>query len=122
MKKKQIKKFKVPIFTEEYSVWVYVGSLDLVETEALKYGVPKEYIMDHSRGRTFRMLPEKHPLIIVNGDLPASVAISTLAHEASHAVDYIADYVGVNDTNGEFRGHGISAICRAVLKTILNEI
>ena len=114
-----MKKVKVPIFTEEYSVWVYIGSPKDVAREARKY---VESIDSNwgkvNRGRTYNGLPyKKHPLIIVNGDLPYFEALATLAHEASHAMDYIVEFIGLDDRSGEFRGHGIGAIMRIVGKS-----
>lgn len=122
-----MKKYCVPIFTEEYKVVVYVGKKDEIIREAAKYakqssdkGCTLEWFKEtfNGRGHSFSF-PDLHPLILVNGDLPADTAIATLAHEACHAVEYIEDYITLNDTRGEFRGHGIAAVMRAVVKDLL---
>ena len=116
-----MKKIKVPILTEEYAVWVYIGKPEQVRKETSRYlgkEVEKEWNELH-RGRTYQGLNyKKHPLIIINGNLPYPIALATLAHEASHAVDYIAEFVGITDTSGEFKGHGIAAIIRGVGKVL----
>lgn len=116
-----MKKYKVPIFTEEYFVNVYIGNNNEIKKEAIKYGIKEEYLIENTRGMAFRMLPDKHPLIIVNGDLPTHIAIATLAHEGCHAINFISEYLHINDINGEFQAHGVSAILRATLKSILKK-
>lgn len=97
-----MKNIKVPIFTEEYKI----------EVEITKN------IKDEFRGRAFNRLPDKNPLIKINGDLSYYTALATLAHEASHAMDYIEEYLGLEDPSGEFHAHGIGAVMRIVGKSL----
>jgi hypothetical protein len=60
--------------------------------------------------------PDSNPLFIVDGDLPVPVGLATAAHEASHVMDYIIEYIGMDDKSGEFRGHGIGAVMRSINK------
>lgn len=101
-----MKKVKVPIFTEEYIITVEIRK----NNEDMK----------GFRGKAYNRFPEFGPLILLDGTLPYYVALATLAHEASHAMDYIEDYINLKDVNGEFRGHGIGAVVRAVGRVLNN--
>ena|SRR3990167_6815666 len=117
-----MKKYTVPILTEEYKVNVFIGR----KKELIKHG--EKYCNDknfssffNGRGLTvngFDFKPVKPPAIFVDGDLPYPIAIATLAHEASHAVDYLIDFLGIKDSSGELLAHGIAAIMRHSLKGI----
>jgi len=121
-----MKSLKVPIFTEEYAVEVRIGKrVDILKSAAKYLGVSLKAIENdygNCRGRAWNALDDvygvKHPIIVVDADLPYTVAIATLAHESSHALDFIEDFLGINDRNGEFHGHGIAAIMRRVGKVI----
>jgi hypothetical protein len=130
MRKKQTKKvfrIKVPIFTEEYSIIVVIGTRTQLFSVVAKYLEVSTKAVENDfggcRGRAWNALDDvyknKHPIIAINGDLPNHVALATLAHEASHAMDFIGDFIGIKDTNGEFHAHGISAVMRAVLLLII---
>lgn len=122
-----MKKFRVPIFTEEYAIVVYIGTKKEILKGASRYlGQSLKAIENgfgHCRGRAWNALHEvygrKHPLIVIDGDLPADVALATIAHESSHAMGFIEDFIGMADPNGEFHGHGIAAVMRAVNKVFL---
>lgn len=120
-----MKKIRVPIFTEEYAVNIYIGTRKEIVSSAAKYmkcsvkAVENDF--SRMRGMAWNCFPELNPLVIVDGDLPAPVALATLAHEASHALDFIEKNIGVSDGNGEFHGHGIAAIMRATGKIILKK-
>jgi len=124
-----MKKFKVPIFTEEYSVQVYIGTRHEIISAVARYLDCSYKAVDadfgNCRGRAWNALDpvygKRHPVIAVNGDLPVAVALATTAHEASHAMDFIESFIGVKDINGEFHAHGISAVMRAVGKVFLTE-
>ena len=115
-----MKKLRVPILTEEYVVNVYIGTHDELVFSGAKYlNQPTSFmegILKNVRGRAFNCFPERNPLIVVDGSIPFTISLATVAHEASHAMDYISDYICLEHT--EFRGHGIGAIMRAVLKVI----
>lgn len=124
-----MKKFRVPIFTEEYAVIVYVGTKAEIIKGAAKYlkqsvkAVENDY--QNCRGRAWNALDtvygNKHPLIVIDSSLPAHIALATIAHESSHALDFIEDYIGLDDRSGEFHGHGISAVMRAVNNVFLKK-
>jgi len=118
-----MKRFKIPIFTEEYKVVVFVGKRDETIRSLARYcGMSKELVSDQWKGRGVAFLfSGEYPVIAVDGDLPVPVCISVLAHEASHAMDSIADYIGIKDSSGEFKAHGVGAIMRLVLKDILKK-
>lgn len=110
------KKYIVPILTDEYHIVVLIGVPKKMVQEISRYtGLSKEEVwkdLDHCRGRSYNTLPNRSPLVVVNGTLPAVSAIATLAHEASHAMDFISDFVGIHD--GEFKAHGIGRTVRAL--------
>lgn len=116
-----MKKIRVPIFTEEYAINVYIGKEDEMLKAASKYmkcsfNATKNQF-EGNRGMAWNCFPEWNPLIGINGELPFRIALATLAHEACHAMDYIIEKIGINDRSGEFRCHGISAVMREVCKT-----
>jgi Zn-dependent peptidase ImmA (M78 family) len=122
-----MKKFKIPIFTNEYSVIVYIGKrIDLVR-EGAKFTTysPKTIERDfiNRRGVTYDLFAnQNHPLILIDGDMSAYDALATLAHEAVHAVRFIENYLGIKDSSDEFTGHGVGIIMRTVGKIILNNL
>lgn len=120
-----MKKYTVPIFTSEYFVTVLLGKREEICKEGAK--IAKEPLEKFTkefnwRGQAHNLLPKwKYPLIIVDWDLPAHIALSTLAHEAIHALDYIVEYLGMQDISGEFIAHGVGEIMRTVTKDILKK-
>lgn len=114
---------KVSIFTEEYFIWVYFGSRkEIVEAGAKYVGqTVKRFNKDflNSRGQHLDYLGKGlYSLIIVRTDLSKKVIRAVLAHEASHAMDSLQKYIGINDRNGEFKAHGIAAVMRQAGKYI----
>jgi len=118
-----MKKKEILILTEEYKVIVYIGTVEEMIKPVVKYtGEDIKWVTDvlsRARANAFNNLPTlKHPLITVNGNLDWEIAVASLAHEASHAMDYIADYTAIDDQNGEFKAQGIGCIMRHCLKLI----
>ena len=112
-----MKKLRVPIFTEEYAIVVYIGKRDEIRKAAEKYlGRPIKEFEEKHRGMAFNALPDNHPLIVLDGLLPAHIALATLAHEASHSMDDISDFINLHHT--EFHAHGIGAVMRVVGKCL----
>lgn len=112
-----MKRIRIPAFTEEYAINVYIGTPKELDRASRSYGDCDGF--DSSvRGRAWDFLPDKHPLIAVDGSLPFWESASTLAHEAVHAARFIADYVGVKDKNAEFEAHVVSAVMRGVMKLL----
>ncbi len=113
-----MKKIAVQIFTEEYRVNVCIGKRKEIVAEAAKYlGKPVERVekeFENARGMAWNCMPESNPFIIIDGALPAAIALSTLAHEASHALDYIKEFLCMDDRSGEFHAHGVAAVMRQV--------
>lgn len=113
-----MKKYRIPIFTEEYAVNVFIGKKDEVIKALAKYSTysPKTITKDFTgRGITYNLYPDKHPIIGINGELKAIQQIATLAHEAVHAIDYLMDYLGIGNES-EFRAHGVATILRNIIK------
>lgn len=116
-----MKKIWIPIFTEEYGVNVFFGKRDEVKRALAKYTTYSLKTIDRDfggRGCCFNCYPDSAPIMAIDGDLKVSVAMATIAHEACHAVDYLMEYVGIDDRSGEFRAHGVASIMRKVLAQI----
>ncbi len=111
-----MKVIKIPVFTEEFKITLVIGNKsELTKYIYKKTDWDKESVkekVDECNGSCWSGLPDIHPIITIDGDLPAEDAISTLPHEAAHASDYITDFIGINDVNGEFRGYVISCVMR----------
>jgi len=116
----------VPIFTEEYKIKVVLGGVE----ELAKYITKncKGWTYDNAlikcketRGCAWNLLPEKHPLITLDSDLSYKLILATLPHEASHAIGYIMEYLNIEDTTDEFRGHAISAVVRHTLNKLFGK-
>lgn len=121
-----MKKVKIPILNSEYSVNVFIGKKAELIKEGAKYTTysPKTITreLENRRGLAYDLFPDLNPLILIDGDQPVYSALATLAHESSHAVSFIEKFLGIEDKNDEFRGHGIGAIMRAVGKTFKQSI
>jgi hypothetical protein len=117
-----MKKITVPILTEEYKIVVFLGKKDdLIDASSKYLKKSKEEIKESFAGRgiAFNCTKEElHPLILVDADLDVYTGFATLAHEASHAMDFIQSHLGINDTSGELHAHGIASVMRHCLKTL----
>lgn len=121
-----MKKIIVPIFTEEYKIVVFFGATQQRAKMIASYCDGWDYKMalqlaEGTRGTANNTLPDKPPLITIDIDMSYEDILSTLPHEASHAIDYIMDYISMEDSNGEFKGHAISAVVRCSLKGLLGK-
>lgn len=116
-----MKKIRVPILNSEYAVNVYIGKKEDLIKAGAKYTTysPKTIKRDfeNRRGIAYNLFPDLNPLILIDGDMNWYDSLASLAHEASHAIYFIEEYLGINDKGDEFRAHGISAIMRCVGKT-----
>jgi len=115
----------VPILTDEYFVDVLFGDREAVVHAGAKLcGDTVDWFRNEfegKRGMACNLLKKQRPrspLIVLDSSLPWPVALATLAHEASHCMDYIASYIGIDDRSGEFHAHGIGAVMRSVGKEI----
>lgn len=120
-----MKKIKVPILTEEYKILVCIGTIEELITFTNKYAPAWDKqrcsaLLNNSRGVAWNCLPEEHPLITIDETLSFEEKLATLPHEASHAMQYIMDYLGIEDASDEVRGHGISAVMRHCIKYLQN--
>ena len=120
-----MKKHIVPILTEQYKIVVLIGERKELVKVGAKYlrkteqEVEKFFGQTMSRGcaiDTFSMGLLLHPLILVDGDFPANQSVGTLAHEASHCMDFITERLGIDDRSGEIQAHGIASVMRHCLK------
>jgi len=114
-----MRKVIVPIFTEEYSVDVYLGrknELAKAISENTGYSLEEATEMiDKTRGQAYNCLPGNDPVILVRTEKQFKKSvIATLAHEASHCMDYISEHLSLNHT--EFKAYGVAAIMRVAGK------
>lgn len=107
--------------TEEYVINVVIGTQVECEKENKRY-LGHEMSMKGFRGLAHNGYPEKGPLIVIDSSLSPVTGLATLAHEASHAMDYIQSHVRMCDQSGEFHAHGIAAVMRAVGKTFIKKL
>jgi hypothetical protein len=120
-----MKKYRIPIFTEEYAVNVVIGKRNEVIKELAKYTTysPKTITKDfNGRGICYNCYPDKHPIIGIDEELNALTQIATIAHEAIHAIDYMMDCLGIDAKETEFRGHGVATILRNILRVKTNKV
>jgi hypothetical protein len=120
-----MKKKIVPILTEEYKIVVYIGTPEELAKSGAKYleldKDEMESLLSNQRGIAYDSLRAglgKPPIIFIDGDQDYISAIATIAHEASHAMDYIQRYLGIDDRAGEIHGHGIASVLRHTLKLL----
>jgi len=114
-----MKKYTIPIFTEEYCVNVIMGTRKQIVKELAKYTGYAEKTIERDfigRGIFYNMFPDMHPVIAVDSDLKVNIGIATLAHEAIHAVRATEEYLGMDDRNDEFLAHAVSTIIRKSIK------
>jgi hypothetical protein len=118
-------KLKVPILTEEYKIIVYIGTKEELIKQGSKYlNLDKETIkdfLDNRRGiayDTLRAELNKDVIILIDGDYNYNDSVATIAHEASHAMDFIQAYLGISDSSGEIHAHGIASVLRHTLKEL----
>lgn len=121
-----MKKEIVPILTEEYKIVVYIGTLKELTKHGAKYlNISRDEmksLLTNQRGLTYDSLRAgigKYPIIFINGDHDYISAIATIAHEASHAMDYIQRYLGIDDRAGEIHAHGVASVLRHTLKLLI---
>lgn len=117
-KKAKLRHLRVPIFTEEYCINIYIGEREDLHKIAAKWmdcsvkACEKDF--DGNRGKAYNLFPEANPLILIDANLKAHIGIATIAHEASHAMDFIEKHIGIKEENGEFHAHGIAAVMRSL--------
>lgn len=113
-----MKKYRIPIFTEEYAVNVVIGKRNEVIKAIAKHTtyspktIEREFI---GRGICYDVYPDSNPIIGIDGELKAIPQIATIAHEAIHSIDFMMNYLKLGDDT-EFRAHGVATILRRILK------
>ena len=112
-----------PIFTEEYKIKVIIWTEEEIIKCLVKYWIEEDTATLNTkrwRGSAYNTLSSinKHPIIAINWDFDYTTSLATIAHEACHAMDYIMEFLWVEDHSWEFRAHWISSVMRHVLKKI----
>jgi|TARA_Y100000310_G_scaffold125845_2_gene124595 hypothetical protein len=115
-----MKKFTVPILTEEYKIHVAIGKKEEFKHYCRKYIGDKDFLEKNSlRGLCiYRKKTNECPLLLIDESFSYVDIVSTLAHEASHAMDYHTEYLSMDDESGEFNAHGIASVMRHCLPYI----
>jgi hypothetical protein len=121
IKKKLLKKgqvLKIPIFNNEYSVYVVYGDLTDVKRALKKCGYDEKSIdtLDGYQGFCFSG-NNRHPLITLRQKPTTAASIGCLVHEATHSIERIFGYIE-QPIGDEIFAHSIEAIVRETLKAI----
>lgn len=106
---------EIPILNNEYKVIVcWKGKKRAMK----KYGYEDsiEYLDENNRGRIFYRAG-RHPLIVLRQRPDTPEIIGALAHEATHAINAIWEYVG-ETSKDEAYAASVGAIVRETLKRI----
>ena len=117
-----MKKIKVPIFCE-YSVIFHIGTKKEIIESTFKYlegdhsREEIDHIITYNWGTAWNALKiQKNPLISIDSKIDIEQGVSTMAHEAVHAMQFISDQINVEDKNGEFIAQGVGHIMLAFAK------
>ena len=108
----------VPIINDEYKVVVLWGSMNYVTNNVIRWGYSADDIewWSNWRGKCIYSR-DTHPVIILKSAPVNPKAISTLCHEAIHAVTHIFDYIN-EESRDEAFAHCIAGVVRTVLERI----
>lgn len=109
------KEIEIPILNDEYKVIFTWGNAEQIKKVLESYG-HQEWAtigMENCRGRCF-YTRGSHPVIAMPRRPKTPTEIGTLAHEATHAVEYLFDYIS-EKPGGEIFAHSIGAIVRRCL-------
>ena len=112
---KNITVVEVPILNEEYWVYVVWGEIAKVVKYMQKHFEDvyiEEPEFENYRGRTWHRV-HFNPVIHMHLEPGDKHFWGTLAHEATHAVDYIWETIGETHY-GEAYSHGVGAVVHAV--------
>lgn len=115
----------VPILNDEYSVVVVIEDIQTVKNVMRYCNYPKnnqtiDFINSSVEGRDgFTLLnPRCHPIIWLKKSPTDADSISTLAHEATHAINDIFKKLEETPEAEEFYAHSVAAIIRKTLENI----
>lgn len=113
----------VPILNDEYCVVVVFSDLKVLKKEMKKCKYPDKDINDDfihraidGRDGCTLVHPRCHPIIWLKRKPKDADSISTLAHEATHAVNDIFKKLQETPEAEEFYAHSVGAIVRRALK------
>ncbi len=115
----------MPILNNEYKVVICWGSKKELQKLLIGYHYHEDYhtmstIEDETenrRGVTFKQA-QCYPVIWIDANLPAEDAIGTLAHEATHAVDFTFQDIGETIHHSEVFAHSVGAIVRESIRAM----
>lgn len=115
----------VPILNDEYCVVVVFCDLKVLLKEMKSCNYPQdnqttEFINNSLEGRDGFTLanPRCHPIIWLKREPKDADSISTLAHEATHAVNDIFKKLQETPEAEEFYAHSVGAIVRKTLEAL----
>lgn len=106
----------IPVLNSEYKVIVVFGKPKEVLRVLKKEKYPKTHIsFDNARGLCVHA--KGYPPVIAMPCAPyTTTGMGTLAHEATHAVDFIMRSIGEDTTTTEVYAHCVGAVVREALE------
>lgn len=115
----------MPILNNEYKVVICWGTKKELHKTLLAYHYEPDYHTmstvedetENRRGVTFKQA-RCYAVIWIDASLPPEEAIGTLAHEATHAVDFTLNDIGETIHHSEVFAHSVGAIVRETLKAM----
>lgn len=112
-----MKEIVVPVLNNEYKVIVCFGGEKVIRKVLTAWHYPKDCDLDLDgyRGRTFSR-KNCHPVIALHKKPRTPEEIGTLAHEATHAIDWIMQTISETGRLEEVYAHCVGAVVREVLK------
>jgi hypothetical protein len=108
----------IPVLNSEYKVIFTWGNPEEIGKVLKSWGHKEHAVLggvEDRRGVTFHSMGF-HPVIAMPRKPKTPTEIGTLAHEATHAVNYIYDMLGEDYRNSELFAHSVGAVVRGVLK------
>ena len=118
MSKTKVTEMVIPLLNNEYKVIVCFGGVKEIRKTLTSWHYPIDFDIEsdliNMRGRTYSK-KGCHPVILLPKKPKTAEEIGTLAHEATHAVDWIFNSIGETHTE-EVYAHCVGAIVRGVLK------
>jgi hypothetical protein len=111
------KEIIIPILNDEYKVIVCFGNPDRISKVLKSWGHQEHATIGGVEDRRGACFYTKgcHPVIALPRKPKTPTEIGTLAHEATHAIEYIFDAIQ-QEFRGELVAHSVGAVVRGCLK------